>query len=63
MVTRGRSVETLRITNGTIATDPTHHIRFVYTPKHSFWLNKIEVVFGIINRRVMRDGSFKSKED
>lgn len=43
--------------------DPTHAIRFVYTPKHSSWLNQIEAVFGMINRRVMRGGSFSSKED
>ena len=26
-------------------TDPSHRIRFVFTPKHSSWLNQIEVVF------------------
>ena len=25
-----------------------HRIRFVYLPKHSSWLNQIEIVFGII---------------
>ena len=40
-----------------------HRIRFVYIPKHSSWLNQIEIVFGIINRRVMRRGSFTSKWD
>ena len=44
-------------------TDPGHRIRFVYTPKHSSWLNQIEVVFGVIARRVIRSGSFSSKED
>ena len=43
--------------------DPTHRIRFVYIPKHSSWLNQIEIIFGIINRRVMRRGSFTSKLD
>ncbi len=43
--------------------DPTHRIRFVYLPKHSSWLNQIEIIFGIINRRVMRRGSFTSKLD
>jgi len=28
--------------------DENHRIRFVYTPKHSSWLNQIEVVFGVI---------------
>lgn len=43
--------------------DVNHRIRFVYLPKHSSWLNQIEIVFGIINRRVMRRGSFRSKSD
>ncbi len=44
-------------------TNPKHRIRFVFIPKHSSWLNQIEVVFGIIGRRVMRHGSFTSQED
>ena len=43
--------------------DPTHAIRFVYIPKHSSWLNQVEVIFGIISRRVMRGGNFTSKAD
>lgn len=43
--------------------DPSHRIRFVYTPKHSSWLNQIEVVFGVIASRVMRGGDFSSKQD
>ena len=43
--------------------DPSHRIRFVYLPKHSSWLNQIEIIFGIINRRVIRRGSFSSKFD
>ena len=37
-----------------------HRIRFVYLPKHSSWLNQIEIVFGIVARRVMRRASFPS---
>lgn len=43
--------------------DVRHRIRFVYLPKHSSWLNQIEIVFGIINRRVVRRGSFTSQSD
>lgn len=43
--------------------DPSHRIRLVFIPKHSSWLNQIEVVFGIIGRRVMRHGSFTSQEN
>jgi len=41
----------------------THRIRFVYLPKHSSWLNQIEIIFGVISRRVMRHGNFTSKGD
>jgi transposase len=44
-------------------TDPSHRIRFVYTPKHSSWLNQVEIWFSILARRVIRRGSFTSKED
>ena len=43
--------------------EPSHRIRFVYTPKHSSWLNQIEVVFGVIMRKVIRRGSFTSVRD
>ena len=28
--------------------DPSHRIRFVYTPKHSSWLNQVEIWFSIL---------------
>ena len=37
-----------------------HRIRFVYLPKHTSWLNQIEIVFGIVGRRVVRRGNFPS---
>ena len=40
--------------------DPQRRIRFVYTPKHSSWLNQVEVIFGIIKRRGLNGASFKS---
>jgi len=43
--------------------DRTHRVRFVYLPKHTSWLHQIEIVFGIVGRRVMRRGSFKSLTD
>ena len=42
--------------------DRNHRIRFVYLPKHSSWLNQIEIVFGIIMRRAVRRGNFTSTE-
>jgi hypothetical protein len=43
--------------------EASHRIRFVYTPKHSSWLNQIEIWFSILARRVIRRGNFSSKED
>ena len=44
-------------------TDRGHRVRMVYTPKHSSWLNQIEVIFGIVHRRAVRRGSFQSTEE
>ena len=43
--------------------ESSHRIRFVYLPKQSSWLNQIEVVFGVIMRKVIRRGSFTSVAD
>jgi transposase len=43
--------------------DLCHRLRFVYTPKHSSWLNQIEIVFGVIMRKVVRRGNFPSVDD
>jgi hypothetical protein len=43
--------------------DPTHRIRFVYTPKHSSWLNQIEIWFSILVRRLLKRASFTSRDD
>ena len=32
----------------------------MYLPKHTSWLNQIEIVFGIIMRKVVRRGNFRS---
>ena len=43
--------------------DIAHRIRFVYLPKHSSWLNQIEIIFGIIHRKLLRSGNFTSVAD
>jgi len=43
--------------------DPTHRIVFHFTPKHSSWLNQIEMWFSILARKVTRRGNFTSKSD
>lgn len=43
--------------------DPSHPIRFVYTPKHSSWLNQVEIWFSILVRRLLKRSSFTSIDD
>jgi len=43
--------------------DPSHRIRFCYTPKHASWMNQIEIWFGILARKVIRRGNFASLPD
>lgn len=44
-------------------TDLSHRIRVVFTPKHSSWLNQIEIVFGIVGRRALSRASFASTQE
>lgn len=43
--------------------DAGHRVRFVYVPKHTSWLNQIEIWFSILSRRVIRRGAFRSTAD
>ena len=43
--------------------DRSHRVRFVYLPKHSSWLNQVETIFGILQRRVLRRGNFRSTSE
>jgi len=38
-------------------------IVFHYTPKHASWMNQIEIWFGILMKKVIKRGSFLSKDD
>ena len=40
-----------------------HRIRFVYTPKHTSWLNQVEIWFSILVRKLLRRASFSSVEE
>jgi transposase len=37
-----------------------HRFRFLYTPKHASWVNQIELWFSILQRRIIRYGSFRT---
>jgi hypothetical protein len=42
--------------------DPGHPVVFHYTPKHSSWMNQIEIWLSILARKVLRRGNFASVE-
>jgi transposase len=54
-----KSVEARKV----FLTDSGHRIRFVYVPKHTSWLNQIEIWFSILVRRVIKRGNFTSTAD
>jgi transposase len=41
-------------------TDSSHKHVVHYTPKHGSWLNQIEIWFGVLTRRLLRRGEFRS---
>lgn len=43
--------------------DKEHRIRFVYTPKHTSWLNQIEIWFSILVKKLLKRSSFKTVEE
>lgn len=43
--------------------DLSHRIRFTYTPKHTSWLNQVEIWFSILVRRLLKRSGFTSTED
>jgi hypothetical protein len=58
-----RGVLANRQSRAAFVNDPTHRIVFHDTPKHTSWLNQIEIWLRIVVRTLLKRGSFTSVED
>ena len=50
-------------TRAAFLSDPAHRIQFVYVPKHTSWLNQVEIWLSILVRKLLKRASFTSTDE
>jgi putative transposase len=58
-----RGVLRSKASRAAFLSEPTHPVVFHYTPKHTAWLNQVEIWLSILVRKLLRRGNFRSVQD